>query len=252
MIKLREWYFQSGIIEETQKKGFRAWGFVLGHPKLQDGIHIHTSVIDNLELDAENNRLLMYTHSKNVYELRFADMSFEDYENIKDCLQWFNVPALPLSECKKLHEKDEEELLAKMGSILQNNELYIQLVGVFVQSAFFKNKSGKIRRINADMHVGMHQDSYLVTDFQKREVDFRYWDGYNRITPYHWSDGLKAILIEVLSPNDIEFQGSERTIVCKAGEVTRIESKEYCGEGLLSPDVVNGKCALFNEEEFDE
>lgn len=248
MIKLREWYFQSGIINETGEKGFRAWGFVSGHPKLQDGSHIHTSVIDNMELDAENNRLLMYTHSKNTYELRLADMKFEDFENTKDCLQFFNVPAPALSECENLHKKDEEELIAKMDGILQNNELYLQLNGVFTQSAFYKNKSGKVRRINAGVHVGMHQDSYLITDFQKREVDFRYWNGYMNIQPYHWSDGLEALLIEVTSSKDIEFKGSERTIVCKAGEVTRIESKEYCGEGLLSPDVVNGKSALRRKE----
>lgn len=39
----------------------------------------------------------------------------------------------------------------------------------------------------------------------------------------------------------------ERVIVCKAGEVTCIESKEYCGEGLLSPDVVNEKNVLLDE-----
>lgn len=78
----------------------------------------------------------------------------------------------------------------------------------------------------------------FISDF-KKEVDFRYWDMPGGIQPYHWSDGLNAIKIENVGKNDIIFY-ADTDIVCKVGEITVIKSKQYCGEGLLSPDSVNG------------
>lgn len=251
MIKLTNWYFTKGINRDTKKEVFIAEGTVSNHPKLEDGIHIHTSIVEKVELDKENNRLLMYTHSKNTYELLLADMNFEEFEKIKDSLECFNVSILTLDECQKLKGDREMYFISLADKVLQKNELYLAIMGVFVQRAFFKNDAGEIREIRVTPHISMFQDSYLITDWEKGEVDFRYFDGFNTIKPYHWSDGLSALVIENVGSTDIEFLGSDRKILCKSGEVTRIENKEYHGEGLFSPDVVNGK-SLFSIPEDEE
>ncbi len=248
MIQLIEWYFSKHKLKGTSEMYYIAHGFVSGHPEIEDGIHIDTSMIEKIEMDKINNRLLMYTHSKNEYELLFADIYLEEFKKIQGYLHQFNIPALSLSECKKLQEECKAELIAKAGRILKNNELYLKIIGVFVRKAFFKNSDGKVREISVRPHIGMFQDSYSVTDWEKHEVDFRYFDDIRSIRPYHWSDGLEAIQIENAGSTDILFFSGDN-LLCKAEEVTLIENTQFRGEGLFSPDMVNGKCIFFDGEE---
>ncbi len=248
MIQLTEWYFSKHKLKGTSEMCYIAHGFVSGHSELKDGTHIDTSMIEKIEMDKINNRLLMYTHSKNEYELLFADIYLEEFKKIQGYLHQFNIPASSLSECKKLQEECKAELIAKADRILKNNELYLMIIGVFVRKAFFKNSDGKVREIPVRPHIGMFQNSYLVTDWEKHEVDFRYFDGIRSIRPYHWSDGLEAIQIENAGNTDILFFSGDN-LLCKAGEVTLIENTQFRGEGLFSPDVVNGKCICSDEIE---
>ena len=113
MIQLTEWYFSKHKLKETNEKCYIAHGFVSGHPEIEDGTHIDTSMIEQIKLDKINNRLLMYTHSKNEYELLFADIYLEEFKKIQGYLHKFDIPALSLSECKKLKEKSKTEMIAK-------------------------------------------------------------------------------------------------------------------------------------------
>lgn len=249
MIKLKDWHFSKCMRGDTQGEYFRAHGIVTGHPKLEDGISITTSMIEKIKLDAEKNRLLMYTHSQNEYELLISEISEHEFDITQEYLKIFEVPEISWEQYKKLRESYEQDLAQEIERELDCNELYLQFSGVFVQEAFWCNSSGEVRKINVRQHIGTLQDSYLITDWEKGEVDFRYFDGFNSIQPYHWSDGLQTIVIKVISSDDLNFEGSERNITCKAGETTRIQRKEYRGEGLFSPDVVNGKCIFYLGEE---
>lgn len=63
------------------------------------------------------------------------------------------------------------------------------------------------------------------------------------------TDGLKAVYIENVGEPFV-FKGSCGDIVCKSGEVTVVKEEDFVGEGLFSPDTVNGKC-LFLAEDLD-
>ena len=65
----------------------------------------------------------------------------------------------------------------------------------------------------------------------------------NSIEPYHWSDGLERIHFENVGENAV-FQGSKETIELPTNSIMVIESTAYRGEGLFSPDCVNGKSAF--------
>lgn len=244
MIKLTQWYLSEHKKSDTKEIFYQAHGYVIGHPKLLDGIHINTSRVEKIEFDSLNNRVLMKTYSKNEYEMFLSDICFNSFKKTKGILKKLNVSIPSFDKCKKLSEKAELDLLHKVEELLKENELYLQAFGVYIQKAFWKCQTKEIREIKVLEHSGMFQDSYLITDWDKHEVDFRYFDKFNVIEPYHWSDGLDAVLIDNKGSVDIWFAGTDKRILCKAGEVTRIESKEYRGEGLFSPDVVTGKCAL--------
>ena len=250
MIKLTQWYLTEHLLKDTKEKCYVAHGVVSGHPKLADGDFINTSIIEEIRLDSSNNCLIMLTHSKNEYMLLLADIDFDGFEKTRDYLEEFNVPTLSLRKCLKLHHEAEEDILSKVENVLQNNELYLQFYGVFAQKAFFKNDAGEIREIRVTPHIGMFQDSYLITDFERGEVDFRYFDSLNGIEPYHWSDGLKAVKIKNEGASDILFL-ADTSIACLRNKITTIESTSYTGEGLFSPDVVNGKSLLIKMEDID-
>ena len=245
MINLTEWYLER--LEGYENPYFIAWGIVYGHPRIPDGINIHTNVIRSLKLNDTGNSLLMHTKSGNDYELPLSEALAEYGEKTKDCLEAFNIPATVLSDCEKLKEISEKEMIAKVEKILEPNELYLLQCGVVTKKAYFEKADGEILQIPVMCHSGMRQDSYLVTDFRMGTVDFRYWDKPRGVEPYHWSDGLEAIKIENIGKNDMVFY-ADTEIICKVNEVTTIESTQYHGEGLLSPDAVNGKSALDDVE----
>lgn len=89
-----------------------------------------------------------------------------------------------------------------------------------------------------------------MADWSTRLCDWRIFLSVFDVKPYHWSDNLEAVHIENVGENFM-FVGSNGEILCKSGVVTLIKSEEYVGEGLLSPDAVNGKC-LLSDDFFDE
>lgn len=248
MIKLTDWFLSRH--EYDGECFYMAHGNVSGHPKLQDGIFINTSKIEKITEDLDNNRLIMLTHSNNTYELTLATINFNNIEYTKQFLEVFDISASVLEPCKRLHDESEIKLLSEVDSILENNELFLKTFGVYTQRAFYKDDIGKVREIPVRPHIGMFQDSYLITDWEDGKVDFRYFDKPNGIEPYHWSDGLKAVKIKNEGSSDILFL-ADTNIACLRDKITVIESTSYNGEGLFSPDVVNGKSLLIKMEDID-
>ena len=248
MIKLTDWFLSR--LEYDGECFYIVHGNVSGHPKLQDGIFINTSKIEKVTEDLDNNRLIMLTHSNNTYELTLATINFNNIEYTKQFLEVFDISASVLEPCKRLHDESEIKLLSEVDSILENNELFLKTFGVYTQRAFYKDDTGKVREILVRPHIGMFQDSYLITDWEDGKVDFRYFDKPNGIEPYHWSDGLKAVKIKNEGASDILFL-ADTSIACLRDKITVIESTSYNGEGLFSPDVVNGKSLLIKMEDID-
>ena len=220
-MKLREWYLSKWENSDISI----AWGIVSGHHRLMDGHHIHTSKIERLELKEDEKRLMMYTHSGSIYCLDWQDIHLGQVESTQVILKEFRISTDFLSACVELVKKAEEKTLAQADSILKNGEL---LLTFGYEQAFFKNSEGIVRKIDISVHVGMFQDSVLVTDWENHEVDFRYFPSGLfgiRIEPYHWSDGLEAVLIDNQTREEIDFIGSEKGTQCKVGEITRIKKE---------------------------
>lgn len=249
MISLVDWYLVK-YDREDKPPYYLMWGYVFGHQRLADGMHIRTSGVEDIHLNDVGDRLLVHTKSGSEYELLLADISLEDIENTQANLKDFNIPTFSVESCQELKKLTDDEIITKVDKIIQPNELYLQLHGVLTRNAYFKCDNNELIKIPVMLHSGMIQDSYLVTDWGMGVVDFRYWDYPSGIKPYHWSDGLQAIKIDNVGRSDIAFY-ADTEIICKVNEITVIESTQYHGEGLLSPDAVNGKSAFMEGVEND-
>ena len=249
MIYLTKWEINEAI--GKNENFYYANGIVSGHPRLVDGTYIHTSKVVSITFYETDNKLIMRTYSGSEYEMNLADICLDNYKSTAKWLKKFDVKLPSYDECKSLADRIESEVIKSMNKILKDGELYLKMKGVFVQKAYWKKT--EIRTIDVREHIGMFQDSYLVTDWEKHEVDFRYFDELFGIRPYHFSDGLNAILIDNIGSSEFGFTSGEYHVSCKPGEITRIESEHFNGEGLVSPDVVNGKCMLcWDDSDADE
>ena len=242
MYKLKGWSFI-----ECQGEGVIAEGVVEGHRRLEDGTYIHTSLIEMVLV--KEDRLLMETYSGSHYELLLEEMDPECRTRSLYALQQVKSPdKAKITEelfdlCIKLHEEKGLRQQEVMKNTLQSGELYIFTSGLHIQNAYFKCPDSTVVPVECRVHSGMFQDSVLLS--YPGAVDFRFFPkGWNTVMePYHWSDGLNTVILDNVG-NPFEFKGTDRSISCERGTVTRIEKTEYRGEGLMSPDCVNGKSIM--------
>ncbi len=241
MMKMKDWKLEPSYsslcsLLSPEGKGeekFIARGRILGDPMWPEDVEFYTKIIKEIKCDEENKHLILITESKEDYELSPADMEFNYFEQSIFCLESLQAPVAFLKECEKEKEKATVNLLAtvdtnldlldKVDSILQNNELYLQLKDVYVQKAFYKNDKGKVKEVHVSAHIGMTIDSYLVGMYDKENIDFRYFDKMFEMEPYVWSENIHALVIEMLPKDNIMFLGSEKKIACRVGEAIRIK-----------------------------
>lgn len=256
MLTLEKWYLEK---HDSERGTFiLGMGVVFDHHRLEDGTFIHTSRIEHMGLEVEKKQFLMDTHSGSHYALKVDEMHPKYLEQTIELLKVLGVRLEPVDDdimaVRRYYEESQLKELREAEEALRDRELLLamkddSMYGMMVKQALFKI-DGTVREISPCVHTGMFQDSVLITDWEKGEVDFRYFPN-GMIEPYHWSDGLDAVVVRNVCGYDISFEGTDGKIKCPAGEDTRIESASYRGEGLFSPDVVNGKSMLYGGSEED-
>lgn len=220
---------------------FIAWGFVSGHPRLPDGF-IHTSAVQ--EASVSDGVLLLRTASEHLYALRPEGIDPGCREETAACLAFFGIDADFVERCVQSWMEADAGRQAEMERTLGHGELLLEMVGTTALQAFFRTAEERIVSIRRNVDLGMFQDSVLLTDWEGRTVDFRYFPMGSRVEPYHISDGLRVIKVRNLGSTDVLFGAKGKEVVCRAGEITSIPAAEYNNEGLLSTDAVNGKSLL--------
>ena len=246
---LYDWYL------DFYKDAVLAHGIVYGHPgsRLPDGTFIHTSAVQ--EMAAEEGGLVLRTRSGSRYFLRPEEIDpicGEDAAShpamIRDIgketasvLALFGISGGFVEDCVQARRgadarrREEEELLTEPG------ELLLTTIGTGAIRSLFRTADGTPVSVKPFVHVGMLQDSVLITDWEGRAVDFRYFPMERGMEPYHISDGLKTIKVRNLGERAVYFGKTGREVVCPPGEITAIPAAEHDCEGLFSPDAVNGK-----------
>ena len=251
MLELKQW-----SLKKREKDGiFYANGNVYGHYRLSDGDYIHTSYIVNGYL-LEKGVYVFETYSGSLYQLSESEMNAALSENTKRILEkveWKKADDIRerLDHANNEFEKRVREDVVNNAkdwaeANLGNGELYLIMESMKVLKALYKVEE-QTYEISVKVHSGMFQDSVLITDWENGNVDFRFFPNF-QMEPYHWSDGLEKLHIYNIALKSFGFKGTDSEILCEAGKITTVNKTAYRGEGLFSPDAVNGKCVFFSEE----
>lgn len=246
MLTLKKCY-----LENHWLAGLSANGMVYGHYRLEDGDFIQTSNIEKIYA-WETHGYILETVSGSLYQVYESELSGDHIVETKKMIDEIGVIEEPsISEKLRkvnddfLHKRQLRDAILKKSEEhvekqLGNNELYLLMEGMNVIKALFRYEDS-VYKVEPHVHVGMFQDSVLITDWEHGYVDFRYFPKA-KMEPYHWSDGLEKLHICNIGTYDFYFEASRGDILCKKEEIAVISKDKYRGEGLFSPDVVNGKC----------
>lgn len=244
MYRLKNWNLEESELDYIGR------GTCYENPRFFSGEFITTSRILRVEVENEENRMKIFTFSGSCYVLEYADICPFMAESTQNVLRIMNVE-VDLQRCIALREERINATKKKMSELLNPNELYVIMPGsMSIEEAYFKGKDEAITQIDIRVHIGTFVDSILVGDWITGLCDWRIFPSIGAVKPYHWSDSIEAVYIENVGETFV-FMGSKREIPCNSGEVTVIKSEEYTGEGLFSPDAVNGKC-LFSAGASDD
>lgn len=239
MITLTEWQ-----LNWTFRGDILAHGYVTGHHRLKDGSWIHTSRILKIEAVGNGEKLIMHTFSGSEYTLMLEEMNPFVVDDSCEQMMKLGITEEVCRTAKAYAENKLKAIQNKADETIAPRELYVIIQGTDARRAYWKASDGSIIEIPIDYHLGMFQDSILITDYELGQVDFRYFPKWSTIEPYHWSDGLEAVWLDNMSDENVEFEGTKERILCPGRQCVRIPQGAYTGEGLMSPDAVNGKCML--------
>lgn len=221
--------------------------------KLPDGMHIHTSAVQ--EMAVEEGGLVLVTYSGTRYVLKpegihprcgedaasHPEMGRDIGKETVSSLEQFGIGAGFMEDCLRARREADARLMEEEGRLLEPEELLLTTRDVSVVRALFRTADGTPVSVEPTIHSGMFQDSILVTDWKCGTVDFRYFPMGDRMEPYHISDGLKVIKVRNIGNRPVYFGKPGREVICPPGELTAIPAAEHDDEGLFSPDAVNGK-----------
>ena len=243
-----------------------AWGIVYGHPKpkLPDGMFIHTSWI--LEMAAAEGGLVLSTYSGSRYFLRPEEidpicgedaasnpaMNRDIGKETAYVLEQFGIGGSFMEDCLRARRETDARRRREEERLVEPGELLLTIMGTSVIRSLFLTADGTPVSVKPFVHMGMFQDSVLLTDWESRTVDFRYFPKGDCMEPYHISDGLRTVKVRNLGEQAIYFGKAGREVVCPPGKLTAIPAAEHDAEGLFSPDAVNGKGlykTLFSKDE---
>lgn len=233
-VKLEKWYL------DFYGSDVLAWGYCFGHPRLADGTFIHTSIVMKAESEEVSKVLRLRTMSGNLYELElgYIDIQPEVIGKTEECLERLNIPREYLSGAIVSVKEKKRKELAWADRLTEDGDLFLQVAGNNVVKAFFKHE-GRAHPLMVDCHVGMVQDSMLV--HKSGMVDFRYFPEPLGMKTYHMSDTIKRLVVENIGSCRERLDGK----VYLPGTVEKVTvTKDYYREGLLSPDMVNGKSLM--------
>jgi hypothetical protein len=237
MVKLLDWYL--AIYNE---KYVLAWGHAINHPRLPDGMHIHTSWIEKIKVNKAQKVVDILTHSQNHYQLQFRDICIQDDECLfktKEALNKLGIDSSFVDAIKTGVVDSRVKDLQEIDAALENGDLYLRFIGNVTARAVFK-EDDKVYDIQGYTHTGMFQDSVLLHDL--KHVDYRYFPmGYNCIKTYHRSDGIERFIVKNIGASWINFDGKR---IDPGNELVISVNEHNYIEGLLSPDFVNGKSAF--------
>lgn len=218
MYRLLNWFFIG-----NDRGNIIAIGNVIDNPKFYSGKTIHTNIIESVSIDDKKRQFIIKTYSGSLYIAKYKDVCIECIEDIEECLRNFKITKENLKVFENTYKGEKDRVKDYVSSILNPNELYIEMAGTRALKAFFMTNERELKEIPITIHVGMFQDSVLITDFKNNNVDFRFFFNAYEIRPYSWDEEIKVIKIYNFG-DDINFSYEDKEVQVKRNELTVISN----------------------------
>ena len=217
MYRLLNWFFIG-----NDRGNIIAIGNVIDNPKFYSGKTIHTNIIESVSIDDKKRQFIIKTYSGSLYIAKYKDVCIECIEDIEECLRNFKITKENLKVFENTYKGEKDRVKDYVSSILNPNQLYIEMAGTRALKAFFMTNERELKEIPITIHVGMFQDSVLITDFENN-VDFRFFFTLYGIRTYSWNEELKTIKIYNFG-HDINFSHEDKEVQVKRNELTVISN----------------------------
>lgn len=194
-----------------------AVGIVSGHPKMPEGIRIHTSAI--LRTARVENCLQLGTASGSSYQLPMKEWGSCPEKDELLIPELLNLPADFWTRCAQLRDEARRKEKSDLRSLIEPGTLSLRVVGTHILSALWAGADSQIRVASVRIHLGMFQDSYLILgEYGKSPtlcgVDLRLFPMWNRLEPYHISQEIKLLRVCNEGRTDIAFGFDTKSILC--------------------------------------
>ena len=166
--RLKNWYIGQA------KKGCIGHGNVYSNPKFPDGLQIHTSIVQTVELGAAGHVEL---HTKNnVYVCQISECLFQRQQQL-------DILPFSIADAKAKHYA---------GLQITDNCIVIEITSAadqYIRNAVLYSEFTGPQALPWEIHLGMFEDSVLIgTGFslEDREcVDIRYTVGNNNTMEFY-------------------------------------------------------------------
>lgn len=205
-LQLHYWYITSEDFGKG-KEVLIANGRVSGHSRLDDSVHIHTSMIRDIMVDYSAEELVIRTKNS-IYHCPFAFCNFNvqgeapelvpDYEEIVKYKGTYKEPTIEPGN---------------VLMVLSNFDDYY-----FHSLVYIPEGSAEAVKYRTWPHIGMFQDSYLIVS-ETGEIDIRYFPHYRNIelylapgsgVPFFAENIGDAVLYVVCDKNTYKLNPGER------------------------------------------
>lgn len=219
-LQLHYWY-----IDEQDIAGMKfriGHGIVTGHKKLEDSIDMHTSAVKAVYVDEDEEELVICTMNS-VYHCPLAYCLFEEQDKYPEFIP----------DYERIKEKYRDKLKypsiepGKILLVLANFSYYYFHSIYYVPEG---SKEQKPSKYEAHPHIGMFQDSFLIS-LTGEEIGFRYFPHYQNVEfydeatdgkPWYIENIGDAVLYAGTSQGLLRLEPGERKEVVKANaEKTR-------------------------------
>lgn len=223
-IKLHYWYIDEQ--ERGTEKYRLAHGICTGHPRLSDAMKIHTSNIQALHTDLENEELVVNTMNTE-YHCPLAYCRWEKQDEY----------AHLIPEYEKLKETYKDQIC--FPSIEPGKVLLVlaNFCEYYFHSLYYvpeDSEDGRPCAFQGYPHIGTFQDSYLIST-EGRSVDLRYFPHSQNIEFYSENTEGKPFFMENIGDAPLYAKTSAGTIRLAPGERREVKKENAEEESPVLP-----------------
>lgn len=226
----RKLQFHYWYIDEHEADGIKSMvghGIVTGHTRLEDAMFIHTSMVKGIHVDEENEELVLTTKNS-VYHCPLEYCNYKKQDKYPDFIPNYKSIKKKYKDAIKYPSTEPGRVLLVLANFCN----------YYFHSLYYVPKDSKARKpleYSGWAHVGMFQDSYLIST-KGAPIDIRYFPHYQNIEFYSEDTDGRPFYIENIGDVVIYAKTRKGTIKLEPGDRKRVTKANAEKEPPILPD----------------